>query len=288
MEGPTPQAVNFLTTETTAPTGITGTNHTQRPGLHQLITVSKFSTLSKLLSVTVYVLRFVHNLRKPSKKTRALTPPKLHNARNEWIKNCQQVTYHKEISSMLSKSSPCKTLVRQLRLFFDNTGLLSCGGRIHNAPVSVSAKFPHLLLPKDPFTELVICDTHIRQLHAGVNSTLTVLRLWYWIPSGPQHVKKAISRCVTCKITGLPYDLPDPPHFQNQDYNNQSHLQSQALTSQEHYTFVTLEFKAKFTFVSSPVPEQEQSISKSLQIYQCRPSSLHIHDLQLGNLFLSK
>ena len=65
------------------------------------------------------------------------------------------------------------------------------------------------------------------------------------------------------------------PHFQNQDYNNQSHLQSQALTSQEHYTFVKLEFKAKFAFVSSPAPQQEQSISKSLQIYQCRPSSLH-------------
>ena len=64
----------------------------------------------------------------------------------------------------------------------------------------------------DPFTELVIRDTHIRQLHAGVNSTLTALRLCYWIPAGRQHVKKAISNCVTCKkISGLPYDLPDPP-----------------------------------------------------------------------------
>ena len=57
------------------------------------------------------------------------------------------------------------------------------------------------------------------------------------------------------------------PHFRNQDYSKQSHLQSQALTSQEHYTFVKLEFKGKFTFVSSPAPLQEQSISKSLQIY---------------------
>ena len=212
MEGAPPQAVNLLTTETTAPTGIAFTNHAQRPGLHQLITVSQFSTLSKLLSVTAYVLRFVHNLRKPSKKTGALTPSELHNARNEWIKNCQQVTYHKEISSMLSKSSPRTALVRQLRLFFDNTGVLCCGRRIHNAPVSESAKFPHLLPPKDPFTELLICDAHVRQLHAGVNSTLTALRLWYWIPAGLQRVKKAISRCVTCKkISGLPYDLPDPP-----------------------------------------------------------------------------
>ena len=62
------------------------------------------------------------------------------------------------------------------------------------------------------FAELVICNTHIRQLHAGVNSTLTALCLWYWIPSGRHHIKKAISRCITCKkISGLSYDLPDPP-----------------------------------------------------------------------------
>ena len=211
-EGVPRQAVSLLTAETTTPTGTAVTNHAEGPGLHQLITVSNFSTLSKLLSVTAYVLRFVQNLRKPSKNTRALTTPELHNARNVWIKNCQQVIYHKEISNMLSKSSPRTALVRQLRLFLDDTGLICCGGRIHNAPVSESAKFPRLLPPKDPFTELVIRDTHIRQLHAGVNSTLTALRLWYWIPAGRQHVKKAISHCVTCKkISGLPYDIPDPP-----------------------------------------------------------------------------
>ena len=68
MEGAPPQAVNLLATETTAPTGIAVTNHAKRPGLHRLITVSQFSTLSKLLSVKAYVLRFAHNLRKPSKK----------------------------------------------------------------------------------------------------------------------------------------------------------------------------------------------------------------------------
>ena len=80
---------------------------------------------------------------------------------------------------MLSKSSPRTALVRRLRLFLDGTGLICCGGRIHNAPLSESIKFPHLLPPKNPFTELVIRDSHIRQLYAGVNSTLTALRLWY-------------------------------------------------------------------------------------------------------------
>ena len=34
-------------------------------------------------------------------------------------------------------------LVRQLRLFLDSNGLLRCGGRIHNAPISELAKFPY-------------------------------------------------------------------------------------------------------------------------------------------------
>ena len=149
-------------------------NPAQGPGLHQLTqTLPNFSTLSKLLSVTSYVLRFVQQLKKQSKKTEALTTPELDNARNESIKNCQQVSYHKEISNMLSRSSPHTALVRQLRLFLDDTGLICCGGRTHNAPVSESAKFPCLLPPKHPFTELVIRDTHIRQLHAGVNSCNT-------------------------------------------------------------------------------------------------------------------
>ena len=115
---------------------------------------------------------------------------------------------------MLSNSSPRTALVRQLRLFLDGTGLIRCGGRIHNAPITESAKFPLLLPPKNPFTDLVIRDTHVRQLHAGVNSTLTALRLKYWIPAGRQHVKKAINHCVSCKkISGLPYNVPDPPQL---------------------------------------------------------------------------
>ena len=157
--------------------------------------VSNFSTLSKLISVTSYVLRFAQNLKTQCKKSETLTVQELDKAKNEWTKNCQQMTYHKEISSMLSKSSPCIALVRQLRLFLDDTGLIRCGGRIHNAPVTKSAKFPLLLPPKDSFTELVIRDTHVHQFHAGVNSTLTAPRLRYWIPAVRQQ---AISHCVPC------------------------------------------------------------------------------------------
>ena len=112
-------------------------------------------------------------------------------------------------TSILSKSLSRTELVRQLCVSLDDTGLLSC---FHNAPVTESTKFPLLLPPKDPFTELVIRDTHVHQLQAGVNSTLTSLHLGYWIPAGCQHKKKVINHCVTCKkISGSPYILDPPP-----------------------------------------------------------------------------
>ena len=219
------------------------TLHKDQVVLHQLISVSNFSTISKLLSVTAYVLRFVQQLKKQSKKTGALTTPELDDARNESIKYCQQVTYHKEISDMLSKSSPRTALVRQLRLFLDDTGLICCGGKMHNASVSESTKFPCLLPPKDPFTKLVIRDTHIRQLHAGVNSTLTALGLGTGFPvdscrtSTFQKSKRLAIVSLVRRFQDYHLTSQIHPHFQNQDYNKQSHLQSQALASQEHYIF---------------------------------------------------
>ena len=49
------------------------------------------------------------------------------------------------------------------------------------------------------FTKLLILYTHDKVCHAGVESTLTELRLKYWIIKGRQTVRKIINPCVTCK-----------------------------------------------------------------------------------------
>ena len=153
----------------------------------------------------------MRNTRKQNKNKGGLTTQELAHAQREWIKNRQQVSYLKYISSMLSKSTPRKPLVRQLLLFLDDNGVIRFDKRVHNAPVSKSTKFLLPIPPKDPFTELDISDTHVNQLYSCASSTLNLARLRYWIPAGRQHVKKAINHCVTCKtIIGLPYNIPDP------------------------------------------------------------------------------
>ena len=123
-----------------------------------------------------------------------------------------QQVYYEEIANLIAKSTSRLTLVQQLRLFLDDNKVIHCGCRIHNIPVSELVRFPYLLPQNHPFTTLVIRSVHIKQLHAGTNSTITAIRQWYWIPAVRQCVKKVIRQCVIYrKLLSAAYKAPDPP-----------------------------------------------------------------------------
>ena len=172
-----------------------------------------YSSFEKLIAITTYVYRFTTNLKSPNNKQHGpLTASELYLAKMYWIKDSQQQVYGKEITNLLSFSSTTKrlSLVKQLRLFLDKAGFILCGGRIHNVPISQLAKFPYLLPPKHQFTSLVIHSIHAKLFHAGINSTLTVIRQTYWIPTARQYIKTLLRHCVVCKRhCGRPFPAPD-------------------------------------------------------------------------------
>ena len=104
-----------------------------------------------MLSVSAHVIRFVENLKlQPQQRQLGpLTAEELHKVKLMWVKDMQQSVYWREVDNLqliLKKpKTPRVLLVRQLRLFLDKHGLLRCGGRIHNAPLSEVTKFPYLL-----------------------------------------------------------------------------------------------------------------------------------------------
>ena len=182
--------------------------------IHTLIDPSAYSSYTKLLDVTAYILRFVHNATQTLfKLTGPLSPSELSIANLKWVANAQYRYFSEEITSLKSSNrSSWLSLVRQPRLYLDHAGLIRCGGRIHNAPVSESAKFPLLLPQKDPFTSLLIWHIHKQQHHAGVSMILTSLRQMYWVPCARQRIRSLLRKCVTCrKLAGQPYTAPDPP-----------------------------------------------------------------------------
>ena len=132
----------------------------------------------------------------------------------KWVQQSQQEAYSSIIKNITSHSSTLKKmpLVRQLRLYLDSNGLIRCGGRIHNAPLSESAKFPILLPPKHALTSLIIYSVHIQMFHAGTNTTLTAIRQQFWIPTARQRIKSLLRNCTICRRHGgKPYSTPDPP-----------------------------------------------------------------------------
>jgi len=187
------------------------TTSTSEHGLHQLLQLDSYNNLTKLLSVTAYILRFIHNCRNPTnKQVGTITPSEREKANLLWICNTQHQVFINEINNIKS-SSRHLPLVRQLHLFIDKCGALRCGGRIHNAPITELAKFPYLLPAKHPFTALVVYNIHQMQLHAGGNATLTAIRQKYWIPTARRTVRGLLRHCVICqKVSGRPYQMPDP------------------------------------------------------------------------------
>ena len=210
-----PTSVHHIhTTEEVEPT----TSNTEQPtipqpGLHQIIDITRYSKLAHLYRTTAYVLRFINNSRKASQKENGvISVTELNTARKLWIKSAQEQVFANELVDLKSKSTKRLPLVRQLHLQLNKDGLIFCGGRIHNAPLSHLTKFPLLLPKKHYFTQLIIRDIHEKHCHAGTNGTVTYLHEMYWIPAARQCVRYILKQCVVCnKVSGTHYRAPDPP-----------------------------------------------------------------------------
>ncbi|XP_076660879.1 uncharacterized protein LOC143364366 [Halictus rubicundus] len=165
---------------------------------------SRFSSWSKLLRVTAYVLRFTRYCRRdrshPSEQAseRSLTADHISSARRFWIKHLQSVAFSDEIRALiqglpLSTKSP----LRSLNAFIDSDGIIRVGGRLHHAPLPHRIKHPIVLAPHRLVT-LLVEQAHFRTLHGGVQLTLLTLRQDYWLLRARSLVKQVIHRCITC------------------------------------------------------------------------------------------
>ena len=86
----------------------------------QVMVISKYSSLQKLLAVTAYVLRFIAIMQKGIHNTGHLTPSELSKAKLKWLYTIQHEVFPEEIANLQSQSPSCLPLVQQLRLFLDD------------------------------------------------------------------------------------------------------------------------------------------------------------------------
>ncbi|XP_077547596.1 uncharacterized protein LOC144159783 [Haemaphysalis longicornis] len=141
-----------------------------------VIDTERFSSLSKLLRVTAWVLRYVKNLKEEANVTGPLTTEEVQHAEHYLIRVEQQLHFDVEVKCIATKKPlPSHSKIKELRLLVDDDGLLRVQGRVL-ASDTYGAQVP-ILLPKDThFTHLMIQHAHVQVLHGGVRDNLTQVR----------------------------------------------------------------------------------------------------------------
>ncbi|XP_074651589.1 uncharacterized protein LOC141906245 [Tubulanus polymorphus] len=186
----------------------------QKHGVGSVIDIEKHSSLTRLLRKTALVRRYVNNLRidKQSRLTEEISASEINTAEILWVKSIQSECFHIEMDQLINNNKRHEPLVKQLRLFIDESGIIRCGGRLHNALLPDSTKFP-VLLPKNHwFTRLVVQFYHRRAKHCGTPVTVTQIRQVYWILNIRRNVYCILRKCTTCKFAqGRAYQSPVAP-----------------------------------------------------------------------------
>ena len=166
----------------------TSTKQLQKVNLENIVEISTYSSLYKLLRITGLIVRFRDNLKLcPLKnldelKYGEVSTEEVHTAECLWIRSIQE---------SLSNEKNYDQLHAQLGLFRDGDGTVRCRGRIE--------KFPAFLPRNHPLTTIIIRQCHQDVFHNGLKSSLNELRPKFWITKARHHVKSVLRNCTICR-----------------------------------------------------------------------------------------
>ena len=199
-----------------------------------LFPLGRYSSYSRLVRVTSWILRFVHNCRAAcpgSRYTGPLSVVELSDSRVLWLSTTQYYTFSDEIKSLKSMKSISKSsCLRILHLFLDRCGILRVGGRLSNSEYVYSRRHPVILHGRHELTALIIRAEHVRLLHAGLSLVNSSLSRQFHIVGQRIAVRSITRACNTCRrLTVRPQtQLPLAPGmvFENVgiDYAGPVHL----------------------------------------------------------------
>ena len=164
------------------------------------IDIGRYSTLTRLLRVTAWVLRWTAVIRSRVTGSEDLVIDEIQEAERIWLRELQQDAYPDELRQLRSGHQ----IAKQSKIYglspFEKDGLLKIKGRLQESDLSSEEKHPIILPTEHEYVRLLILDQHEKTSHGGVQQTLHQLRKRYWIPRGRQVVGKTIRDCSNCKL----------------------------------------------------------------------------------------
>ena len=159
-------------------------------GISNIIQCDTFSSYSKLIRVTRYVIKFVQVLLSRIKEKKEIKPTS--NVLTAQERSKAEQVWLTDVQRLLKQDPKFIQLKVQLVLFTDEYGVIRSKGRLSNADLHYTAKYPALLPHEHYFTKLVVKSCHERVNHCGVKDTLAELRTQFWVVRGRQFVKSTL------------------------------------------------------------------------------------------------
>ncbi|XP_011858303.1 PREDICTED: uncharacterized protein LOC105555871, partial [Vollenhovia emeryi] len=198
--------------------------------------LERYSSWSKLKNIMVYCLRFIRNVKQllVTRKSRdsnnrqpTLNPTikeiplpsveELDQATTTILRLNQARDFPQEIRDLTSRRKlQGNSKLLSLNPFIDDNGLIRVGGRLRQAPLPYTQRFPVVLSSGGHITKLIIRDQHVRNLHAGLQALLSIIGEKYWILSARSAVRRVLHGCIICFRTSAksPHQLMgDLPEF---------------------------------------------------------------------------
>lgn len=170
--------------------------------------LKRVSSFRNMLRITAYINRFIHNCRSQSRRSDPLTRDEIHSALYQFVKHVQRGTFQ-NVFEKIGTHSPLPKALRKLNLFVDHDGILRVGGRLSLAKLNFEQKHPALLPHKHWFTYRLIEYTHIKYLHAGVQTLQNILAQQFWILCPKRAIRHVISKCINCyRVNPKPLQPP--------------------------------------------------------------------------------
>ena len=159
----------------------------------------RYSSLTTLINVTAFCLRFAANCRTQTKTTGELTKDERARSLYTLVKLAQKQAFPSELTQLQAKGHIDRSSVTlSLNPFLDSDGLMRVGGRLKHSSLDYSQKHPILLPKNHKLTELIASDIHKTNLHVGSQQLLYIIRETYWPISGISLSKRVIRNCIRC------------------------------------------------------------------------------------------
>lgn len=164
---------------------------------HVLPDINRFSKYWRLVRTTAYVIKMIKCLKMKKKDrpdTLSIDIEDINEAKILWYKKVQTDCYSEEIKQLkrngfVKKSSKIYTLSPEI----DENDLIRMKSRIPNKKLVI-------LSPEHKFTQLMVNQYHISNLHQGTDAVINQLREIFWIPKCRSVVKRVSHSCKICKI----------------------------------------------------------------------------------------